>query len=685
MNRIRYSSRPIAVDIFAGAGGLSLGLEQAGFDVVLAVDRDGYHVATHQRNFPYGIAVCTSVADFDVTKARALMGTDREIDLVAGGPPCQGFSQMGTRDSRDPRNSLVYEYVRLVLELQPRAFLMENVPGMQSGATARIFGRALAKLEAGGYSVSKPVRTLNTADFGVPQIRERLFVLGLRSDVGGEISYPRAPTEEHSVRTTVEDAIADLPSLRAHPEMLEQDWTEYDESGAELSYYARVLRGLEKAPSDYSYSRAWDRSRCTCSRAVRHRPDVVELYAATRPGDMVPGHKLPRLLPSGCSPTLRAGSESEHGSYTAPRPVHPREPRCITAREAARLHGYPDWFVFYPGKWHAYRQIGNSVCPPVARALGASLVAALGVRPQHSATVLQLQNEFSLPATMPKQHRRITQLSEWPKILRRLLENAQDASGRLARPDFSISDVRRAYKDTNARMPRNPPHRFLADLARSRNVSKLLRPVLDAQLTIIEVGNREAYGRFVPRGTTGAIDTRQVLSISSKELSNATEIRTKRKNPLSDVSIAAYVRRRSVAKVVFGDGRLVLHSDSDPKGQSEQRGLRFDVLKGQRRTLSGRVLVARYGSLPTLPQLTERMARQRDKACLLLALVTRRHLAAFLVVSRAGRTSVRRKALFQVVQAGDSGPAKRGSRAKAASEGAERASVTDETIRMLDA
>src|SRR5215218_10308374 len=101
MNQIRYTSRPIVVDFFAGAGGLSLGLEQSGFDVVLAVDRDGYHVATHERNFPYGIAVCASVADLDGPQIRALLGTDREIDLIAGGPPCQGFSHMGTRDVAD--------------------------------------------------------------------------------------------------------------------------------------------------------------------------------------------------------------------------------------------------------------------------------------------------------------------------------------------------------------------------------------------------------------------------------------------------------------------------------------------------------------------------------------------------------------------------------------------------------
>src|SRR5438105_15940824 len=110
MNTIQYSSRPIAIDFFAGAGGLSLGLEQAGFDVVLAVDRDGYHTATHERNFPYGVALCASVAELSASHVRAVLGTDREIDLIAGGPPCQGFSHMGFRDAADPRNTLVDQF-----------------------------------------------------------------------------------------------------------------------------------------------------------------------------------------------------------------------------------------------------------------------------------------------------------------------------------------------------------------------------------------------------------------------------------------------------------------------------------------------------------------------------------------------------------------------------------------------
>ena len=606
MNQIRYSSRPFAVEFFAGAGGLSLGLEQAGFDVVLAVDRDGYHVATHERNFPYGLSICASVTDLDGAKLRALLGTERDIDLVAGGPPCQGFSHMGTRDVLDPRNTLVNQFVRLVLELQPKAFLMENVPGMQSGATAAIFEHALSRWEheAPGYSITTPVRTLNAADFGVPQSRERLFVLGIRRDLSRRASYPEGPSPGQPKRPTVGEAIGDLPRLANHPEMLDRDWTHYPRISRGLAV-ARVLRGLDVDPTDYSHPRGWDRSRVTCSAAVRHRPDIAALYAATVPGSMVPGHKLPKLRSNGLAPTLRAGSESEHGSYTAPRPVHPDEPRCITAREAARLHGYPDWFQFYPGKWHAYRQIGNSVCPPVARALGRQLMLALGEKPQRPTDVLDLSSEFSLPQVRPRQHRRITQLSEWPKILEHLLKHARDAKG-LVRPDFSVDDVEKAYAATGANMPRNPARRFLSDLSRSRNVSKLMEPVTRAGLTIVQVGEGGIYGRFVTKGAPGGIDAKDGLQISSREIPTATKIHTKLGGVLAGSLLINLLKGRQVVEELFGSAtRVQLAGAKNLLGDFEPDGLRFKAVRGERCVSRGSVLL-RTRQKPSACRTTER-------------------------------------------------------------------------------
>lgn len=652
MKQIRYSSRPIAVEFFAGAGGLSLGLEQAGFDVVLAVDRDGYHVATHERNFPYGLALCASVTDLNSEKIRGALGTDREIDLVAGGPPCQGFSHMGTRDLLDPRNTLVNEFVRLVLELRPKAFLMENVPGMQSGATAAMFEHALGRWEKEepGYVIATPVRTLNAADFGVPQSRERLFVLGTRRDIASRASYPTGPAPEQPRRPTVNEAIGDLPRLAKHPEMLERDWINYDESQPR-SPYARVLRGLESDLSDYSHPRGWERSRCTCSAAVRHRPEVAALYAATLPGNMVPGHKLPKLHPNGLAPTLRAGSESEHGSYTAPRPVHPDEPRCITAREAARLHGYPDWFQFYPGKWHAYRQIGNSVCPPVARALGRQLMAALGYIPARPTDTVALPSDFALPEARPRQHRRITQLSEWPKILEHLLEGALDDRGQLVRPDFSVGDIEKAYEATGANMPRNPARRFLADLARSRNVGKLLLRVTAAGLTIVQVSGNGTYGRFVPKGTPEGIDVKDGLHISSREIPGATPIRTRAAGSLNGPELLRYVRRRPVAERLFGAAaRVQLDGAKNLLGDFGADNLRFRAVRNGRCVSKGALLLLQGKNLPPFAQLSTYLKQTSENAVLVVAPLTRRHFAAFLVVAGKDGLRVRRKHVFQIVE-----------------------------------
>lgn len=651
MNQIRYSRRPIAVEFFAGAGGLSLGLEQAGFDVVLAVDRDGYHVATHERNFPYGLSICASVTDLDGQRLRALLGTDREIDLVAGGPPCQGFSHMGTRDVLDPRNTLVNEFVRLVLELRPKAFLMENVPGMQSGATAAIFEHALQRWqnEEPGYQITTPVKTLNAAAFGVPQSRERLFVLGVRRDIACLAAYPDGPLAGQPARPTVLEAIGDLPRLARHPEMFETDTSTYDESRPD-SPYARVLRGIEQDPTDFSHPRAWDRSKASCSAAVRHRPEIAALYAATVPGTMVPGHKLPKLHPNGLAPTLRAGSESEHGSYTAPRPVHPEEPRCITAREAARLHGYPDWFKFYPGKWHAYRQIGNSVCPPVARALGRQLILALGLQPERPTEVMELPREFALPDVRPKQHRRIAQLSEWPKILEHLLVRARDSKGRLVRADFSVEDVEEAYAATAANMPRNPARRFLSDLARSRNVGKLMEPVTRAGLTIIQVGDNGTYGRFVEKGAPDGIDVRDGLHVSSRDIPDATEIRTKTGGPLSDAEVLRYLRRRRVVESLFGDtARLQLEGPRNLLGDFEPGNLRFRAVRNSRTVAKGTFLLVQGRNLPPLAQIGVHLKRVGENAALIAAPLTTRHFATFLVSEGKDGLRVRRKSVFQLV------------------------------------
>ena len=498
------TARPVAVDLFCGAGGLSLGFEQAGFDAALGVDRDGYHVATHERNFPYGTSLCRSASDLTAEEIFDAIAA-REVDAIVGGPPCQGFSHMGLRDARDERNNLVFEFARIVAGVRPKAFVMENVPGMLSGDTRPILDEAIRRFEAAGYAITRPIRVLDASDFGVPQKRRRLIVLGLRSDIGGTIDYPDGPASGSPPRPTVLEAIADLPNVDRDPELFERNDAAYE--AAPKNAYARAMRATAIASGDYAHPRRWAGDRVSGCLRVRHSRESIALYKSTPVGTMVPGHKLPKLDPNGLAPTLRAGSDSTHGSYTAPRPIHPIHPRCITAREAARLHGYPDWFDFYPLKWHAYRQIGNSVCPPLAKAIGLKVMAAIACKPTRPRKVLALTDRFDLPADRPRTLKRIPQVTHFPPVIAHLFAERFDGR-RLRSPRFSFADVERAVVVTGVQLTWIRRDTFLNEIARSRNVLKLLAPCLLHGYTIRRLDASDAIGEFVPTGDERGIEVK---------------------------------------------------------------------------------------------------------------------------------------------------------------------------------
>src|SRR6202035_3979765 len=161
-------SKPIGVDLFAGAGGLSLGFEQAGFDILAAVEYDPIHAATHEFNFPHCTTICRSVTDIDAhyIRSHSWIGS-REIDVVFGGPPCQGFSLIGKRAIDDPRNLLLRQFVRLVVELDPKYFVFENVRGLTIGEHRRLLDEIIAEFRRHNYAVEDDYRVLNAADYGV--------------------------------------------------------------------------------------------------------------------------------------------------------------------------------------------------------------------------------------------------------------------------------------------------------------------------------------------------------------------------------------------------------------------------------------------------------------------------------------------------------------------------------------
>ena len=383
-------SRPIGIDLFAGAGGMSLGFEQAGFDVRACVEVDPVHCAVHKFNFPDCAIIPRSVVGVTARDIREVAGIgDAQVDCVFGGPPCQGFSMIGKRVLDDPRNALVQEFVRLVAELKARTFVFENVKGLTVGGHRQVLDELVAAFAEVGYEVQLPWRVLDAASFGVPQHRERLFLLGARRGTPLP-SYPMPTTrpadrprlvDELPVGPTCKDALDDLPDVDAFDIL---DMTDAVRTNAFRvpSRYAAEMRCLSNDAWHYGYARRWDPSVLTSSWRTDHTPISQARFAATPPGLTEPISRFYKLRPDGLSNTLRAGTDGARGAFTSPRPIHYARPRCVTVREMGRLHGFPDWFRFQSTKWHGARQIGNAVPPPLARAVAAQIVQALGVNPR---------------------------------------------------------------------------------------------------------------------------------------------------------------------------------------------------------------------------------------------------------------------------------------------------------------
>jgi DNA (cytosine-5)-methyltransferase 1 len=390
-------ARPIGIDLFAGAGGLSLGFEQAGFDVAAAVEIDPIHCATHEYNFPHTKTICASVIDLSGEEIRQRAGLGgREIDVVFGGAPCQGFSMIGKRAFDDNRNQLVFHYVRLVRELEPKFCVFENVKGLTLGKHAQFLAELVGELEKSGYAVVLPYRVLNASKFGVPQSRERLFLMAARADQ----KLPAYPEELKSRNVTVSDAISDLPNAEDFQELKFSDnvfveWETHTE-------YALRLRGMREDEKDFSYRRAFESNLLSCSLTTEHTEKSISRFKGTLPGKTEKISRFLRLAPDGVCNTLRAGTDSARGAHTSPRPIHPIFPRVLTVREAARLHSFPDWFRLHSTKWHGFRQIGNSVPPLLGRAVASSIITALDVIPTVPRNVLNLGDPSLLTMNMGK-------------------------------------------------------------------------------------------------------------------------------------------------------------------------------------------------------------------------------------------------------------------------------------------
>jgi DNA (cytosine-5)-methyltransferase 1 len=335
------------VDLFSGAGGLSLGLRRAGFDVRTAFDNNAAAMTTYAKNLgPHAHTI--DILDLNAARIAELAALDGQpLDLLAGGPPCQGFSkQKRGAHLGDQRNALVLEFLRLVQELRPRAFLLENVSQL---AQAR--GRHLVR-EFGALDYELVGHFYVAADYGVAQSRERFVLVGLQRSENGRF---RVPSPTTPVWPTVGESIGDLPEPPAdytpHPDYPNHQAARVTAINIERFSHVPQGGGWQDIP--------WD-LRLACHKTVDvKRGGWPDVYG--------------RLRWDGQCPTITGGFDS----FTRGRYGHPLRDRPLTPREAARLQGFPDDFEFSGTRYDVRHQLGNAVPVPLAEALGREIRRAL--------------------------------------------------------------------------------------------------------------------------------------------------------------------------------------------------------------------------------------------------------------------------------------------------------------------
>ena len=369
---------------------MSLGFEQAGFDIAAAVEIDPIHAGIHHFNFPNCTVIPHSVKNLTGQDIRNLANIKGKVHVVFGGAPCQGFSMIGKRVLDDPRNSLVSDFVRIVSELDADYFVFENVKGLTVGAHRKFLEELIDTFEAHGYSIRLPWSVLNAVSYGVPQDRKRLFLLGAkkglkrplypspttsRAGLDAEISLPSGPS--------CKDALDDLPDADRFKTLLSHDEVPTSAWGR-ASAYAMEMRCQNPDSWHFGHVRIWNSEILSSSGRTDHSEISRLRFSETKAGSVEPISRFFKLSPTGVSNTLRAGTDAARGAFTSPRPIHYQYARCVTVREMARLHGFPDWFRFHRTKWHGARQIGNAVPPPLARAVASSILTAMNLTPVKS-------------------------------------------------------------------------------------------------------------------------------------------------------------------------------------------------------------------------------------------------------------------------------------------------------------
>lgn len=358
------NNKPKIIDLFCGCGGFGLGAELAGFHSVAAIDIEPTLQSAYAKNFPETRVMKGDLSEMSDESWKLILN-GQEIDGVIGGPPCQGYSRMGHSNKDDPRRTLLGHFFRNINIIRPKFFIMENVEGLMDKKNVYELESALKILDD-KYKVLEPT-IIDASEYGAPTKRKRVIVIGYLPEYFNSFDVQDLKPSKLS-QVTVKDAIYDINEpIKQSKDKKDFGWAKYRRT-KKISDYAKMMReipskglGSKEAISQLEKGNVSGNFNTIHSNAIQLR------FSAVEQGKVDSISRAKKLAWNGLCPTLRAGTGPDKGSHQAVRPIHPAKGRVITVREAARLQGFPDWFVFHPTKWHSFRMIGNSVSPIVSK------------------------------------------------------------------------------------------------------------------------------------------------------------------------------------------------------------------------------------------------------------------------------------------------------------------------------
>ncbi len=357
----------IGIDLFCGAGGFSLGLSRKNIEIIIANEIEKDFAKTFKLNHPKTKMLNEDIHNIDFKKELKKIGY-KTIDILCGGPPCQGFSTVGSKNKKDKRNSLFWEFLRAVNETTPKAVIFENVSGFKSLYNGQAYETLISELENIGYKVFSNV--LNAADYGLPQLRKRTIIIGITKECTFE--FPKIIKSKYKnlfedKYLTVMSAISDLPKLNVGEE-------KNNYSCKPKNDYQKKMRGKTKILTEHNCSNYGVRMQKIIS-LVPPKGDISDLPINLRPKKYF-NNVYARIDPTQPSPTITRN----FGTPSSTRCIHPFQNRALSTREGARLQGFPDNFIFYGSKTSKNLQIGNAVPPLLGEIIGKQIVKSLNYK-----------------------------------------------------------------------------------------------------------------------------------------------------------------------------------------------------------------------------------------------------------------------------------------------------------------